>query len=75
MWGFDEGHFQYTQGLALKDFLAGSVLRPVEEPTGPVTPAGREALDRRQSRLTNRLSSAVKDMLARRIERKLQRQA
>ena len=30
MWGFDYGHFQYTQGLTIEDFIAGKTLK--EEP-------------------------------------------
>lgn len=30
MWGFDYGHFQYTQGLTIEDFIAGKSLH--EEP-------------------------------------------
>jgi len=31
MWGFDYGHFQYTQGLTIEDFIAGKTLKEEQD--------------------------------------------
>jgi len=78
LWGFDKPHFQFTFGLSIAALKAGArpqVMPAYREEQPPKTQAGREALQRREERKLNRLAGAVKDMLARRIERRLHRQA
>ncbi len=71
IWDKDAPHFQYTQGLTIADFRKGKRLTPPDDSPAPVTAED----ERRESRLVKRLVGYVKEMLARRIERRAARGA
>lgn len=76
LWGFDMPHFQYTQGLSIKDFKAGKRLQSIPAPPKPFIPVTERGIAlrlRSRFRGLDRMTGRAKEMLARRIERELAR--